>query len=252
MLTSGEDEHEWLEYLTWNTPNGGELRAVLQRCRGFDEEETLLGFATTDSETYLAVVRINLHILGTAGPETDLWVILCWDLDPESMEYGWRLQELSLSLPGSVQGTALLPSISCLEDVARQRYVDGRSGISADGTITRSGQEGEADDYWSQYGASSDEASEEQRTSVAESKHGDDLGDAHYARYESELEPVIASAGSRAAVKDDIQGDSTAAAIIPDLVFHAEQSLKSLRTLWLAAKLSDDQLRLVFERVLQT
>ena len=38
--------------------------------------------------------------------------------------------------------------------------------------------------------------------------------------------------------------------IVPDLVLHVESSLKSMRTLWQAANLTDEQLRIVFERVM--
>ncbi|CCG84398.1 protein of unknown function [Taphrina deformans PYCC 5710] len=251
---STDQEDDWVQYLAWDQADGHKLYLTLAGSRGFDQEQTLLGYTCVDQETYLAFVEVTIHGIGQMY-QTDgkcpLWLRLCLAVDADSLELEWKLQAISTNHPHEFLGSRfkMVDSLQELERTSRLlKGADVRgtpTNVLQDGVVEEEDRPEDPDDYWGQY-------DQEEETESTREQGSDANSEDYYDRYATQVETAIQAPevpqpdgdGARA------EEDNARPALLPDIVHHAESSLRSLRRLCRAAGLADDQMYAIYRKVM--
>lgn len=249
LMMSSEGDGDWVRYLTWDSSQADELQLALTRARGCGDHEELIGYMSLDSETYLAVVKVTLHVMDTELEKT-LWVKFCLGIEETTNLLQWQLYELSMASPESRDHN--LKILKSIEEVRSSAASDGRDTHQSLGGQNRGEDQdnlGSDDDYWGKYVTDEDEDSNAADEIVSP-------GVDYYDRYDEEVDTAIRS-DSPVLQSSAIEDPSSASilrsgfhALVPEIVRHAEQSFTSLRDLCRASNLSDAQIRAIFDKVM--
>lgn len=243
--TSGND---WLEYCSWENVEGQSLSLALTGARGHDPDQKLLGYHCADHETYLAFIIVTLHGLGhmyNDDNECQLYLQLCLAVDEVTHELAWKLNSMSTQFPHGIADRTKL--VQSLEDLERVSTAVNQHSPNKDMTGDLVDGEEDVDDYWGQY-------DHEEVVAEGPTIQGSDAGSVdYYDRYESQVETAIqAPEDSPSEVKGSQRLDKKEySSLLPDIVHHAESSLRNLRTLCHAASLSDEQIGAIFRKVME-
>lgn len=224
MLTDHADTTEWLKYLTWNTSEADRLEFVISQARRLDAVEKFLGYGCLDQETYLSYFEVNVQVNSAANLEVSLYVTLCLTVDEPSNTLHWQLHEVNLTMPAA---PILVQQSSELEELLAERRGSFIGTKTAEQILDI--------DYWNKYDQLSETSSASASRSIVPSE---DFYD-RYDTIEAALDPP-----SRAKT-----ASSTAVVQIPDIVYHLENSLRSLQTLAGAANIDSEQFLAICQRV---
>lgn len=252
-MMSSPDSGDWMGYLTWDKGEAEELASLCARMRDHDASQKVVGYEALDEETYYAVLEVTVNVLGTG--DRSIWLILTLAVDEKTLALVWRLQAMTLSFPTQLK---LVDSLNALKESVNRgpsSRIDARR--ESQGRSNDAESDGELDDYWGQYSAVGSDAGDsvvERDMAEPVIKDGSPTDD-YYARYGTEVETAIVSsavpeAAAIAPSETSAGQEHDTGSLLPDIVYHAETSLRALRVLCSAAGLEEGQFRAIFEKVL--